>query len=122
MAITDPLISYVRHADAPAYSSHTLFSYGSFLISVWIGRRLSGTSSPLRIGGASVICAVQFFLVTNFAVWLLGSMYPHDFSGLAACYVAAIPFFGNTLASNLLYTAVFFGAHEWLARRHEALA
>ncbi|MGH9718829.1 MAG: DUF6580 family putative transport protein [Bryobacteraceae bacterium] len=122
MAFTDPIISYVRHAGAAAYSDKTLFSYASFLISVWIGRHLSATNSPVRIGAASVICAAQFFLISNFAVWLLGTMYPHNFGGLIACYVAAIPFFGNTLASNLVYTAVFFGAYEWLDRRREVAA
>ena len=29
--------------------------------------------------------------------------------GLVACYVAAIPFFGSTIAADLLGTAVLFG-------------
>jgi hypothetical protein len=30
--------------------------------------------------------------------------------------VAAIPFFGWTLASDVLYTAVLFGLYAWLSR------
>jgi hypothetical protein len=45
-----------------------------------------------------------------------GSTYSRDLSGLAACYAAAIPFFRHTLESDLLYTAVLFGAHALLSR------
>jgi hypothetical protein len=34
-----------------------------------------------------------------------------------ACYIAAIPFFGWTLFSDLFYVGVFFGLHAWLSRR-----
>jgi hypothetical protein len=36
-------------------------------------------------------------------------MYPHDFAGLTACYVAAIPFFQNTVAGDLFYATLLFG-------------
>jgi hypothetical protein len=35
---------------------------------------------------------------------------------LATCYSAAIPFFGRTLASDLIFTGVLFGLHAWLSR------
>jgi hypothetical protein len=35
---------------------------------------------------------------------------------LITCYIAAIPFFRNTLVSDLLFTAVFFGLHAVLSR------
>jgi hypothetical protein len=37
-------------------------------------------------------------------------MYPHSANGLVACYVAAIPFFQNTVAGDLFYTTLLFGA------------
>ena len=43
-------------------------------------------------------------------------MYAKSIAGLGACYVAAIPFFGNTLLSDALYTAIFFGLYA-LAER-----
>jgi hypothetical protein len=36
-------------------------------------------------------------------------MYPHTFAGLSACYVAAIPFFQNTIAGDLFYATLLFG-------------
>jgi hypothetical protein len=53
---------------------------------------------------------VLFFVVTNFGAWATGMLYPLTWEGLVACYVAAIPFFGNTLAGDLVYTGLLFGA------------
>ena len=52
MAATDPLVG--------GYSRATPVIYLCFLISVWIGRRLRSTDSPLRIGGACVLSACSF--------------------------------------------------------------
>jgi hypothetical protein len=120
MAITDPIIAAIG-GFAP-FSRGTVFIYGSFMISVWIGRHLRGTQSVRRIAAAALLCALQFYLISNFATWMLGNMYPHTLAGLAACYVAALPFFGYTLIGNLFYSAFFFGAHAWLMRRQLASA
>jgi len=37
-------------------------------------------------------------------------------TGWPICYVAAIPFFGWTIAGDLVYTGVLFGLHAWLSR------
>ena len=55
---------------------------------------------PDRVCGVSA-ASVMFFVVTNFCVWALGSLYPKTWEGLLACYVAAIPFFQNDLLGNL---------------------
>jgi len=108
MAVTDPLVG--------GYSAATPLIYASFLINVWIGSRLRGTESPLKIGAGVIAGSLQFFLLTNFA-WLAGSsMYPHTLAGVMQCYAAAIPFYGRTLASDLFYSAALFGLHAWLTR------
>jgi hypothetical protein len=84
---------------------------------VWIGRKLAVSESPIRIGGAAFICSLQFFLITNFAVWYGSGFYEQSMAGLAACYTAAIPFWGRTLAGDLIFTAVLFGLHAFLSRR-----
>jgi hypothetical protein len=109
MAVTDPFLG--------GYSSATPFVYASFLLSVWMGTKIRETENPLRIGGMALACSLQFFLLTNLTSWLWsGGLYAHNLSGLAACYTAAIPFFRHTLESDLLYTAVLFGAHAVLSR------
>jgi len=109
MAITDPILG--------GYSFATPFVYASFMISVWIGAHLRKTESPAWIGGAAIAGSMQFFLITNFAVWLGSTAtYPHTLGGLAACYAAGIPFYGRTLLSDLFYSGVLFGLHAWLSR------
>src|SRR5215469_3263596 len=76
--------------------------YASFLVSVLIGRWLAGHRSVARIGGAVLLGALQFFLVTNFAMWRAYDTFPHTPAGLGACYLAGLPLFGNTLAGDAL--------------------
>jgi len=117
MLVTDPILGFL-YGFQP-FSLLTPLIYASFLINVWIGRRLRATESPWRIGGGALAGSVQFFLLTNFGVWLAGGghSYPHSFAGLVACYAAALPFFGWTVAGDLGYTGILFGVHAWLARR-----
>ncbi len=84
--------------------------YASFLISVAIGFWLRHRRTVARISAATLAGALQFFLITNFAVWAFGLSYPRNTAGLVACYVAGIPFFWNTLAGDAVYAALFFGA------------
>jgi hypothetical protein len=44
-------------------------------------------------------------------------MYPMTWGGLLACYVAALPFFRNTLLGDLGYAALMFGSYYWLEQR-----
>lgn len=97
--------------------------YASFLVSVAIGMWLENRRSIPRIGAATLAGAAQFFLVTNFAVWLAFGTYPKTVAGLAACYAAGLPLFANTLAGDALYAALLFGGYslgERLLARHGA--
>jgi hypothetical protein len=95
--------------------------YASFLVSVAIGFLLRKRRTVPLVGGAALLGAVQFFIVTNSAVWALGSTYPKTGAGLIACYVAAIPFFWNTLAGDFLYSVLFFGGFALAERLFPAL-
>lgn len=83
--------------------------YGSFALIVCLGFWVRRRRSVGRIAGAAMMSALLFFVVTNFGVWAMGQLYPPTPAGLVACYVAAIPFFQNTLLSNLSYSALLFG-------------
>jgi hypothetical protein len=65
---------------------------------------------------------VLFFVVTNFAVCARGSLYAKNIGGLVTSYVAALPFFQNTVLGDLFYTAVLFGGFAWAERRFHALS
>ena len=109
MAVTDPFLG--------GYSSSTPFVYASFLISVWLGTKLRKTENPAWIGGMSLLASLQFFLISNLGSWLDPHIaYAHNLSGLVACYTAALPFYRHTFESDMIYTAVLFGAHALLSR------
>ena len=116
MAATDPLRTSLYHPGYPAFRGETPFIYGSLLISVWIGRRWLRSPGVARVALAATAGSLQFFLITNAAAWLVEGMYPLTTAGLAACYIAAIPFYGNTIASDLLYSGVLLGLYA-LTRR-----
>ena len=95
--------------------------YASFLVNVLIGRWLAGHRSVARIGAAVFLGALQFFLVSNFGMWLVYDTYPHTLGGLAACYLGGLPLFGNTLAGDAIYAALFFGFFALAERQWPAL-
>ena len=76
---------------------------------------LSRGRSFLRISGAVLGSAVTFFVLSNFGMWASG-YYPRTWAGLVECYVAALPFFRNTLSSDVLFSAALFGGHALLTR------
>lgn len=82
--------------------------YGSFAVNVLLGRWLRSRRRIVPVALATFTGAIQFFVVTNFACWLL--WYPHTPAGLAACYIAALPFFQNTLLGDAAFVGVLFGA------------
>ena len=95
--------------------------YGSVALVVCLGWLLQSKRSPARITIAALSGSVLFYLLTNFGVWAFGDMYPKTLSGLAACYVAALPFFQNSLAGDLFFTALLFGGWAMAERLMPAL-
>jgi len=61
--------------------------------------------------GCSLLSSVLFFVVTNFAVWCFFDYYASDSTGLINCYVQAVPFFRYTLAGDLCFSTLLFGAY-----------
>jgi hypothetical protein len=91
--------------------------YGTTALIVLMGRLAHGSRSPAVIGATTLAGSCVFFLVTNFAVWAGGSMYPHTAEGLEFCYAAALPFFERSLISDAFFAVVLFGAWA-LAERY----
>jgi len=97
------------------FYENIIFVYASLLLITFIFHKISNKINFKNLFiygfGASFI----FFLVSNFGVWVLGSpgvydiAYEKNLNGLIECYILAIPFFGNTFFSTLIfaYPAVF---------------
>lgn len=99
-----------------------LMVYLGFAASTLVGRIfLAKQRSPGRLFGAVFVAALLFYLLSNFAVWLL--YYPPTWSGLLACYTSALPYFGRSLLGDLLYTSLLFGSYallhaSWRRQQH----
>lgn len=90
--------------------------YASVILVSFLGIGLGENATAKRVMARSLLGSVLFFVITNFAVWLQSGFYPRTLSGLAECYWLALPFFQNSVAGDLVYTALFFGGWA-LARR-----
>ena len=101
-------------------SGMRLTVYATFAVIVLAGRLLRRSSGQVRLVGFSIGSSLLFFLTSNFAEWLGDPLYPKTGAGLALCFAAAVPFFWNTLAADLLGTATLFGL-DALSRRQRQL-
>lgn len=101
----------------PFLTRVTPFVYGGFAIQALLGRALRRRRGGAV--GAAALGATIFFVLSNFGVWV-GGLYGHTWSGLLACYVAAIPFFGPTLASDVLWTLALTFVFRRFASRLES--
>ncbi len=89
----------------------------AFAAVVPIGWLLRGRTSVARVLAASLAGPTVFFVVSNLMVWAGGLLYPRTAAGLMACFALAIPFYGNTLASGVVFCAIVFGGYEYYRRR-----
>ena len=95
--------------------------YGSFILCSFLGFWLKKYKSWMNIYIISTVCALLFFIITNFVVWLATPWYSKDLTGLFYSYFLALPFFRNNLLGNLFYSTVFFGSYEliiWFVRNN----
>ena len=95
-----PLFELTRWTIYATLAATTLF--GPLANSPRFGRWLLPV---LALGGSTL-----FFVTSNLATWGEGLLYPMTFSGLVDCYIEAIPYFRNTIAADLLGTAIFSSA------------
>ncbi len=96
------------------WADYMLYTYSAILLTVIIGMWIAKKSVGTKILGGALFASVLFFVVTNFGSWLSLPMYPKSPAGLLMSYEAGIPFFQNTLISNLVFVTIFVGSIEWL--------
>ena len=97
------ILSFIITDFIIGFHATILFTWGSVII-IGLLSKYFVFSIYKRISGA-LIGACIFFLITNFGVWSFGS-YGYDLNGLILCFTLALPFFGYTLISTLLFSAV----------------
>lgn len=109
-ALIIPLLALIISDYFIGFHALWMWVYGSFLLTVLIGFLIKKASFK-NIFLASTASSILFFIITNFGVWVQGTMYPKTLAGLTQCYIMALPFFRNTLVGDWGYNLVFFGGY-----------
>ena len=98
------------------FYENMIFVYASLLLITFVFYKISNKINFKSLFIYGFVGSLIFFIVSNFGVWALGSpgvydiAYEKSLSGLIQCYILAIPFFGNTFLSTVIfsYPAIFF--------------
>ncbi len=116
LALWVPLIAIVVSDLIIGFYDIMPIIWGCYVLTALAGSLWLRKPSIARGVALTTGASISFFIITNFAVWAFTGMYVHSWSGLMDCYAMAIPFFRNTLLSDLFFTAALFGLHAALRR------
>jgi len=87
-----------------------LVTWSWYLMAMVLGRiLLAKRTTVARVATGALLGPTSFFLVSNYVVWAVGTMYPRTISGLGVCYVAGLPFYRNDVISTALVAGLAFG-------------
>jgi hypothetical protein len=101
-----------------------LIGYVTFGMATLLGPLAARPGDGLRrrillLPALSLGVSIGFFLTSNFATWAEGLLYPLTLQGLLTCYYMGLPFIRNTVAADLLGTAILFGLGPIVERAYE---
>ena len=121
-AFAIPLIAMFLTDAIIGFYSYAWMVYLSFALIVLLGIVMLKKVSIRNLIFASLTASVTFFVITNFGVWALGTLYPKTPAGLLSNYIAAIPFFQYSLLGDLFFVGLIFGVYELVKHKVPALA
>lgn len=96
----------------PIMASVYLSLAATGLIGLWIKQQ----KNIRRIISGTLVSSSLFFLITNWAVWVFGTMYPPNLNGLFESYTMALPFFRNSLLGDFFYVGLLVGGYELVSQ------
>ena len=109
LMVTDYCLTVFTYHYAFAWQAYVT-TWAWYLAVMVLGRiLLKSKTTWLRAAAAVALGPASFFLISNYAVWVSGDMYPRTLAGLGACYEAAIPFYRNDLLSTAIVVGLAFG-------------
>ncbi len=107
LLISDILLGYKNNY--PFFHNTIFFVYISYIIIVFLGWKLrSEKVNYLKVGGFAIVSSLLFFIISNFGVWIVGTLYERNLAGLVNCFEMAIPFYKFTFFGDVVYTFLFF--------------
>ena len=121
--ISDLLLN--AHYGVALLNVSMLFTYACYGFAIWLGWMLRGKGLSWILGG-TLLNAVVFYLVTNTLAWAGNVAYSQSVAGWVQSLTVGLPgfpptwtFFRNSLAGDLLFTALFLGVYA-LAKNRSA--
>ena len=108
------------------FYENVFFVYASLLLITFIFHKISKKINFKNLFIFGFAGALIFFIISNFGVWILGSPgvdnlpYDKNLNGLIECYILAIPFFGNTFISTVIFSYPAIFIYRSLAARSSA--
>jgi hypothetical protein len=115
MATDYLLTTYTYHY--PFHWTTYLPTWGWYLLTMVFGQILLRSKTTfMRVAAGVVLGPTSFWIISNYAVWAGSNMYPHNWAGLSACFVAGIPFYRNDLVSAAIVAGLAFGVPVLIRR------
>lgn len=105
MLISDLFIGFY----APIIMASVYLSFGLIALIGYLNQKKKTATAVIT---NSLLGSLLFFTITNLAVWRFSGIYPINLTGLIDCFYLALPFFRNTIAGDLFFTGLFFGAWQ----------
>lgn len=96
MFLTDLIIGFYQNVWAV---------YLSIVIAIVLSNLIDTKKKQLTIFARSISAPTIFFILSNLSVFFI--WYPLSVAGFVQCYVNAIPFYGYSVLSTLVYSFVF---------------
>lgn len=121
LALSNLLLGIYWSWSFMAWQPHLWVQYLSFALVVGLGFLLRGHASAWKIASVTLASSVVFFIVTNLGEWAFQAWYPKTWEGLSACFIAALPFFRNSLLGDFGFVLLLFGGMHLLERRFAML-
>ena len=90
--------------------------YLSMAIAIVVSNLINTNKKQITILSRSLSAPTIFFILSNLSVFFV--WYPFSLEGFVSCYVNAIPFYGYSIASTLIYSFVFYSIHYLVLDRN----
>jgi len=89
------------------FHTTTLFTWGSVAIIGYFSHYFLKSISKRLFGVFSA--TLIFFIISNFGVWMSSILHGNNNLNLLETYFIAIPFYGNTLVSTIVFSLIIEG-------------
>jgi hypothetical protein len=115
LALAVPLAAMAMADVVLGWYPDMAFTYAGMAAGVFLARAFLHPLTPVRLIGTTFAASLVFFILSNLGVFV-GGYYGYSLEGLVTCFVAALPFWQNSLIADFTSTALVFAIYLGLGR------